>query len=167
MLASAKTTSAPLIHPWQFRDLNPWSQFRCMFLLYLVLIWIKHCKAIGPPKSDNLYFRTKHPQLILMVAHIYIYNFTYIIIICLVSGRLSSIPFLFGDGYGGIKGYIITVIMGCFNDYNWDNDGIIIGYNVVICGRNLQWCLLVWFQHVSTIYLLVNMTMQTITVSHG
>jgi hypothetical protein len=41
---------------------------------YLVLIWIKHCKAIGPAKKAitvNLYFRTKHQQLILMVARLF------------------------------------------------------------------------------------------------
>ena len=55
---------------------------------------------------------------------------------------IDSLPFrgwlCFKISCGSIKGYTITVIMGCLNDYNWDNDGIIIGYKVVICGRNLQ-----------------------------
>ena len=50
-----------------------WSQTCCIFAVFSV-IWTKHWKAIGPPpKSDNLYFRTKDQQLILTAAHIYIY----------------------------------------------------------------------------------------------
>ena len=46
-----------------------------------MLIWTKHWKAIGPPpKSDNLYFCTRHKQLILTAAHIYIYIFNYLYI---------------------------------------------------------------------------------------
>ena len=44
------------------------------FLHYLVLIWTKHCQAIGPPPkktiTDNLYFRTEHQQFILTAAHV-------------------------------------------------------------------------------------------------
>ena len=45
-----KDNEHPLIHPWQFRDLNLWSQFRCIFVHHSVLIWTKHCKALGPSK---------------------------------------------------------------------------------------------------------------------
>ena len=66
MVANAKTTSAP----WSFpSSLEIWIREAnsAAFLHYLVFIWTKHCKAIGPPKKNC----TKHQQLILTAAHVH------------------------------------------------------------------------------------------------
>ena len=80
MVANAKTMSAPISIPSnleiRIREANP-----ATCLHYLVLIWAKYCREITPPpNSDNLYFRTKHQQLILTAPHIHIYIYTYLYI---------------------------------------------------------------------------------------
>ena len=55
MVANAKTTSAPSIHPRQLWDLNPWNQFRCIFALFSVDLNKTTVKRYAPPKKTIIY----------------------------------------------------------------------------------------------------------------